>query len=519
MKFNVFLILVLLNLTSCAKHVTETQPIDLIIKNGTVYLGDGSGARQLDIAVCQQRICGVYPSGQHDKKANKTIDASGKIVSPGFIDPHTHTLEELLSQDKNANLNYLTQGVTTVVNGNDGDAPVDIAALAKQLKHNGTGTNVALLAGHNSIRAQVMGKENRHATTREIEQMSALLSKAMEDGALGLSTGLYYVPGSYAATEEVIHLAQVAAQYGGIYDTHLRDESTFNIGFIAALKEAINIAQKAKIHLHLAHLKALGVDVWGESKTAIATINDAKSNGVSISADQYPWLASGTKLHSAIMPKWAMADSKEAFYQRLNNPALKQQLTVEISENIRRRGGAKALLITAFHDQSLVGKTLADLASDLQLTPTDTAIKLVQLGDIRVASFNMSSEDLERIMQQPWVVTSSDGTNGHPRKYASFPKKYKRYVKDKALLSIEAFIMRSSSQTAKILNLGNRGQLKTGWAADIIVWDANNYAPKANFSTWNKLSTGIDTVIVNGTPVITQGIYQGQLSGQFLKKQ
>jgi len=297
---------------------------DILITSGRVYAGLDTEAQMLDIAVCGDKICGLYPSGSKKVIAAKVIDAKGKIVSPGFIDPHTHTLEELSSRDKNHNLNYLTQGVTTVVNGNDGAGPVDIAKTANALEANGIGTNVALLVGHGSVREQVMGRAPRFATKQELEQMSALLNQAMQDGALGLSTGLYYVPGSFANTEEVVTLAKVASKYNGIYDTHLRDESTFNIGFSAALDEAIYIAQSADIHLHLAHIKALGVDVWGQSVNAIRKIEQAQTSGISISADQYPWLASGTFLHSAVMPKWAMADSKQAFYKRLNDPKLSE---------------------------------------------------------------------------------------------------------------------------------------------------------------------------------------------------
>ena len=351
--------------------------------------------------------------------------------------------------------------------------------MAEKLKQNGIGTNTALLVGHGSLREQVMGRAERFATPEELSEMSALLTTAMEAGGIGLSTGLYYVPGSYANTEEVITLAKIASHYGGIYDTHLRDESTFNIGFTAALDEAINIADKAEIHLHLAHIKALGVDVWGQSKQAIDTITQAQENGTSISADQYPWLASGTKLRSAVMPKWVMADSKAAFHQRLKQADLAEKLAEEITENIRRRGGPDSLYITEFTDKSLVGLNLLQVSELKKLSVVDTAIWMVLQGDVRVASFNMSPEDVERFMVQPWVVTSSDGTNGHPRKYASFPQKYQKYVVDKKLLTMAEFINRSSSQTAKLLGLNERGFLKVGYKADVIVFDEQNFAPKA----------------------------------------
>lgn len=504
----------LFSLASCS-YMPEKQ-VDILIQNGKVYTGVHGKAQALDIAICGDVICGIYPSGEHNVIATEVINANDKVVSPGFIDPHTHSLAELYSKDKNHNLNYLTQGVTTVVNGNDGEGPVDIAKTARELEANGIGTNVALLVGHGSVREQVMGRAARFATAKELDEMSLLLTTAMEAGGIGLSTGLYYVPGSFAHTDEVVALAKISSKYGGIYDTHLRDESTFSIGFDAALDEAIHIAEKAKIHLHLAHIKALGVDVWGQSKNAIEKIEVAQAEGVSISADQYPWLASGTKLHSAVMPKWVMADSKEAFYQRLNDPKLIDKLRSEITENIRRRGGAKSLLITAFKNAELVGLTLADVANKMAIDPITAAIKLVQQGDVRVASFNMSPQDVERFMIQPWVVTSSDGTNGHPRKYASFPKKYQKYVVEKKLLTMAEFINRSSTRTAEILGLADRGKIVKGYKADIIVFDPQTLSANANFSTWNKYSTGIEQVMLNGEWVIQQGKYSKKLAGKFV---
>jgi len=501
----------------------DTLIVDNLIVNGMVYVGDRSEAQALDIAICQNKICGVFPREKYNISAKDIIDATGKIVSPGFIDPHTHTLAELLSQDKNHNLNYLTQGVTTVVNGNDGEGPVNIEKTALQLEKNGIGTNVALLVGHGSVRLSVMNKAPRFATKAELVKMEQLLTQAMKDGAIGFSTGLYYVPGSYANTEEVIRLATIAGKYQGIYDTHLRDESTFNIGFSAALDEAIDIAKQANIHLHLAHIKALGVDVWGQSKLAIDKITQAQKNGISISADQYPWLASGTKLHSAVMPKWVMADSTQAFHLRLNDPTLTKQLHQEIKENIRRRGGTGSILVTAysnqdFHNIKLEGLTLKAIAQQLDLSAVEAAIQLVQQGEVRIASFNMAVDDVERFMVQPWVVTSSDGTNGHPRKYASFPKKYQEYVKNKKTLSLSKFIHQSSGKTADILGLTDRGYIKKNYQADIIIFDQQAFSANADFSHWDKYSSGIEYVFVNGQEVITKSKYQGKLAGKFLRK-
>ena len=500
--------------SACAKH----QKVDLVIHSGSVFDGTDSPAKKMDIAVCGEIICGLSKPGQQTYQTTNRIDASGLIVSPGFIDPHTHSYDELISHNKHQNLNYLFQGVTTVINGNDGEGPVDLHTSINAFNPAGIGTNTSFLVGHGSLRKYVMGTAKRHSTTSELIEMKTLLEQAMQQGALGLSSGLYYVPGSFAATEEVVELAKVAAKYNGIYDTHLRDESTFNIGFLAALDEAIDIARKANIHLHIAHIKALGVDVWGQSKQAIEKINNARRDGISITADQYPWQASGTNIRSAVMPKWAMADSEDAFMQRLANPKLAKRIKSEIKENIRRRGGPGALLITASKDNNIVGSTLKEIAKRLGKSDAATVIHLVKHGKTRVASFNMHEDDINAFMQQPWVVTSSDGTNGHPRKYASFPQKYQEYVVKSNTLDLQRFIYSSTGQTADILGLGDRGLIKEGLKADIVIFDPGKYRAAADFKTWNRLSKGVSHLFVNGQHVIINGHYSNVLAGQFVPR-
>ncbi len=492
--------------------------VDTLIHSGLVFEGTDNPPKKLDIAICNQQICGISTEGRNTYQAKRTIDASGLIVSPGFIDPHTHSFDELKSLDKNHNSNYLFQGVTTVVNGNDGGGPADLSAAISQLNANGIGTNTAFYVGHGSIRKAVMGTAKRPASSDEIEEMKALVERAMQQGALGLSSGLYYVPGSFAKTEEVIELAKVAAQYKGIYDTHLRDESTFNVGFIAAVDEAIEIAKKADIHLHIAHIKALGVDVWGQSKDAIDMINNARGAGIRISADQYPWQASGTNIRSAVVPKWAMADSNDAFLARLDNRDTAEKIKQEIAENIRRRGGAEALLITASDDESILGLTLKELSEKLNLSNEETVFYLVRNGRTRVASFNMNKDDIIAFMQQPWVVTSSDGTNGHPRKFASFPQKYRKYVVDLEVIDLQRFIYSSTGQVAEILGITERGRLEIGKKADIVVFDPESYRPLANFKNWDLLTEGVKNVFVNGQETIKNGEYTGVLSGQIVKR-
>ncbi|MFT6311433.1 MAG: N-acyl-D-aspartate/D-glutamate deacylase [Porticoccus sp.] len=504
----------ILLMAGCASH----PKVDVLILSGLVFDGTDKPATKMDIGICGEQICALSAAGTQRYQADNTIDATGLVVSPGFIDPHTHSIDELKSSTKNQNLNYLFQGVSTVISGNDGGGPVDIKQAVASLNPQGIGTNTAFYVGHGTLREQVMGTAKRYSSLAELAQMKTLLNTAMSEGALGLSSGLYYVPGSFAATEEVLELAKVAASFKGVYDTHLRDESTFNIGFLPALDEAIDIARRADIHLHVAHIKALGVDVWGQSEPAIAKINKAKSQGVSISADQYPWQASGTNVRSALVPKWAMADSQSAFFQRLDNPELIEKIESEIGENIRRRGGPESLLITASQDSELVGKTLAVLADQFTLSDVKTVIYLVKNGRTRVASFNMHEDDIKNFMQQPWVVTSSDGTNGHPRKYASFPQKYQQYVLGSATIDIARFIRSSSGQTAEILGLGDRGFIKPGFKADVLVFEPKEYKAQATFKAWDRLSTGVRYLLINGELAIDKGQYTGVLAGQFVAR-
>ena len=507
-------------LAACGPAEKPGPSFDLLIVGGNVFTGEViEPPRRADVGVSDGVIAFVGDATAACATAEKTIDASGLVVTAGFIDPHTHSLNELLDNEQRANLNYLFQGVTTVVNGNDGDGKPAIAELAAQLEAGGIGTNTALFAGHGAIRRAVMGGDNRAPTDEELAAMQALLRKAMDEGALGLSTGLFYVPGSFASTDEVVALAEVAAAGGGIYDSHIRDESSYTVGLLAAIDETIEIGRRADIPVHIAHIKALGVDVWGYSDTIVERIERAQSDGVQISADQYPWSASGTHLRNALLPKSFLDGAPDAYLERLAQPEWRERLRPDIAENLRRRGGADALLIVASTDESAVGRTLAEISAHRATDAVDTAVDIMLTGSTRVASFNMRDDDIENFMRQDWVMTSSDGTNGHPRKYASFPRKYQEYVASNPVLTLEEFLYRSSALTADTLGLGDRGRLQVGLAADIIVLNLDNFAPRADFDQWNTLSAGVEYAIVNGQVAIESGGYTGQLPGRFLRQQ
>ena len=493
--------------------------VELLIRNGTVY--DGTLAEPvtgLVIGINEGRIAAIEPAATTRLVGKQLIDATGLVVAPGFIDPHTHSLRDLRHEKRRANLNYLYQGVTTVVNGNDGAGATDIAEQLQQLTAAGIGTNVALFVGHGTVREQVLGRANRAATEAEMTAMKALVAQAMSDGALGLSSGLHYVPGSYASTEELVQLAAVAAAYNGIYESHIRDESSYSIGVVNAIDEAISIGRKAGLPVHIAHIKALGVDVWGKSDEIIQRIAAARQAGLTVTADQYPWRASGTGLRSAVVSQAMRANGPAAFYKRLQNPQLLPAIKAEVTENIRRRGGPDTLMIINSYDNSLLTRTLAEIARDWKLSPTEAAIRIMAKGYSRVASFNMHPDDIENFMVQPWVLSSSDGNDGHPRKYASYPKKYHDYVVNKPLLSLSEFIHRSSGLVADTLQLPGRGYLKPGYQADLVLFNPETFRPVATFQQWNRLAEGVAYVLVNGEAAIAAGEFTGKLNGLGLRR-
>jgi N-acyl-D-amino-acid deacylase len=504
--------LLLILLAGFAQYATAHQSeFDILIRNGEVLDGSGIPAQHVDIGVTGDRI--VFVGAGADQKAKQTINASGLVVAPGFIDPHTHTLEDLSDPKRSRNDAYLMQGVTTVITGNDGEGPVQTGATLEKWAHQGIGTNAALYIGEGAIRREVMGMSDAAPSPEQTQRMQQLVARGMQEGAIGMSTGLYYAPGNFASTEEIIGLAKIAAKHGGVYDTHMRDESSYNIGLIAAVQETIRIGREAGLPVHISHIKALGKDVWGKSADVIAIVQQARAEGIRITASQYPYVASGSSITASLVPRWAEAGGSAELVKRISDPTVRPRLIAEMEHNLDRRGGPDSLLIISGRNKQIIGKTLAQIAKERSEGPIHAALEIVKNGGAGVASFNMREDDLKNFMRQDWVMTCSDGSTGHPRKYGTFPRKLRKYVFDEHVITLPFAIRSSTSLTAETFGLKQRGVLKEGYFADIVVFDPNTIRDLATFTDPEVLSTGVRYLLVNGKLAVSDGRIQNILAG------
>lgn len=522
-------IIAILAVTGCtfpnAGIATAASPAvaaDILIVGGTVYTGDrGQRGAVADIAIRGDRIVFVGDAAAASVTARDRIDAAGLVVAPGFIDPHTHASGDLLSNDAKhrLNANYLTQGVTTVFVGNDGGGSADVEGQISQIAEQGVGSNVAFLVGHGAVREAVIGLEDRTPTSAELARMKDLVANAMCDGAFGFSAGLFYTPQNFANTDEVVALASEAGKRSGVYDTHLRDESSYSIGLLGAVREALEIGARSGAPTNISHIKALGADVWGQSDEVIALVEAARAKGQKVTADQYPWLASGTRISSALLPRWALDGGLEAARKRFDDPAALAKIEVGLAENLRRRGGAKTLLITRMvnGDAAYEGKRLSEIADARKVSATAMALAILREGDAQIASFNMREDDVLTFMARPWVMTGSDGSSGHPRKYGSFPHKFEKYVRETQHLTMGDFLYRSSGLAAETFGMAERGFLREGNFADIVVFDPKSFRARADYANPERLSEGVVQLLVNGQFAIRDNELSRKLSGRPLK--
>lgn len=514
---------------ACTSRVGRAQTADVLLRGGTIYDGSDGKPYVGDIAIKGDRI--VYVGPHASLHATRIIDAKGMIVAPGLIDAHTHPDTYIRSSDATKRLNapWLMQGVSTVVIGVDGYGTPDVKADVTHLEQSKIGTNIVPYVGFGAVRGRVLGAADRAPNPAELEQEKQLVARGMCDGAIGLSTGLFYAPQSFAKTDEVIAVAHEAAIRGGIYDTHQRDESDYTIGLMNSIREVLQIGREAGMPVHFAHLKALGVDLQGQAPEIVKLIDDARAHGQDVTADEYPWLASGSDLEASLVPRWAIDGGYGAMLKRFDDPATMAKIRVEMVENLRRRGGPASILLTS-SGKPWTGRTLDDMAKQWKLEPVDAAVVIMRGGPdaspsanasgkaagIAIASFNMIDSDVELIMKQPWVVTSSDGSDGHPRQYATFPEKYKVYVEQKHTITLENFIRHSTGLTADIFKLDHRGYLRSGYYADVVVLDPAKYAPRADYLHPRELSVGVQELFVNGTLAVENSALTGAAAGRGL---
>ncbi len=487
-----------------------SRQVDLIIRGGTIYTGSDAPFVG-DVAVSGDRVYAVGRRLRVD--AARVMDARGLTVAPGFIDPHSHVETALASEDPQERLipAFLMQGVTTAFIGNDGGGSPDIAAVLGRAGERPVGINYGAYVGFGAVRRAAIGNEDRAPTHEELARMRSLVATAMCQGALGLSTGLFYAPQSFASTDEVVALAQEAGARGGVYDSHIRDESSYSIGLAAAIDEAIEVGRAADMPVNISHIKALGVDVHGQAGAIIARVEAARAAGQRVTADQYPWSASGTSLVAALVPRWAQDGGRTALLARFADAALAPRLHAEMAENLRRRGGAESLRITEGGHR---GATLAEVANGAD--PIVAAIAVIRVQDPAVASFNQTEADIAAFMVRPWVMTGSDASTGHPRVYGSFARKYAEYVVARRVISLRDFIERSTSLTADTFGIADRGRLRAGAFADILVFDPHRYAPRATYDEPTLLADGVRLVLVNGIPAVDNGALTGAAAGRAL---
>lgn len=503
----------------------RAQTYDVLVRGGRLLDGSGAPWRYADVGITGDRIVAV---GRISAKATaKTvIEAKGVYVAPGYIDPHSHAGEVLTRAEEGHARALVAQGITSVFINPDGGGPSDLLPQLKLIRDAKPAVNVAPMIGHNSVRLAVMARDARDPTAEELTRMQDLVRAAMQAGAWGLTDGLFYVPATYSKTEEIIALAKVAAEFGGIYTAHVRDDADYNIGAVGAVDEVIRVAREAKLVGIVTHIKTMGPRGLGLSKQMIQHIDAARAEGIEIWADQHPYLASQSSFSAYMIPDWALAGGEGALQGRLANPETAAQIRAGVAENIARRGSLDDIQIANYEaDRSLEGKRVGAIARERVMDPIDCALDLIKKarGRFQVVSFTMNQSDSEAFMRQPWTMTDTDGggvTFGvgtpHPRSYGAFARKMREAVMEKRLLTLEQAIHAGTGLTAFVHGLQDRGFVREGARADVVVFNPAKVRDVATFEKPHAYAEGMTHVMVNGEFVLRDGKFTDARPGQLL---
>lgn len=499
---------------------SQNGSCDILIRNGKIIDGTGNNWYYGNVAIKDGKILKV--GRDINFPAKKIIDATGLIVAPGFIDVHTH-LEGDEVKDPNAT-NFILDGVTTCITGNCGSSNLDIEKYLRFIDSLKLSINVATLIGHNDVREKVMGRANRDATAEELQQMKDIVDKAMRDGAVGFSTGLIYIPGTYSKTPEIVELAKIAAKYNGVYTTHMRDEGD---SVTDAINEALTIGREAKIPVEISHFKLSGQQNWGRSKETVPMIEAARKEGLEVTIDQYPYTASSTSI-STLIPDELLADGKDSVRARLQRPAVKKYVTEYIKNKLKKRKLkhlSYAVVASYDADTTYNGKSIEQINlmrgnKHTVDNEAETVIDIMMHGGAGAVFHGMSEEDIRRIMKYPFNMFASDASIRqfgagvpHPRGYGTNARVLAEYVRDQHVISLEEAIRRMTSLPAQKFQLHDRGLLAEGYAADVVIFDENKVQDVSTYDHPHAYSKGFQYVIVNGVMTVENEKHTGARAG------
>lgn len=509
--------------SSSSNDGSPAPAYDLVITNGRVIDGAGNPWFRADVGIKNGRIAFV---GRIDSsQAARTVDAKGQIVAPGFIDVHTH-VESIFSLP--AAENFVRMGVTSLVTGNCGTSATDVGEFLGRVQNKPIAVNLATLIAHGSVRRKVIGLDDRPPTADELKQMEAVVEQAMKDGAVGLSTGLIYVPGTYAKTDEIVDLAKVVAKYGGLYATHMRSEGD---KVTDAIQESIQIGEQAGLPVEISHFKISSKKLWGQSPTTIGLVRAAREKGLSVTVDQYAYTASSTSLDSRL-PAWLRAGGLDEAKKRLADNGQRERVIKEMKEGLKTSGFkdySYAMVARYDPDKFFNGKSIAEIAklargkSDVK-NQIEEIIAMYEAGGAGMIYHGMSEQDVQNIMREPFTMIASDSgvrqvdeSVPHPRGYGNNVRVLGHYVRELKLISLEDAIRKMTSLPAQTFGFRDRGLIRAGFAADLVIFDENTIGDRATYDNPHQFPTGISNVFVNGELVFTEGAMTTARPGMALR--